>query len=200
MADLIGVFGGTFDPPHLAHLILAEEARLGLGLSKVLWVVTSVPPHKPDQPISPLAQRLAMVEIATADNPGFSVSRADIDREPPYYAHGTLRWLQERNPSQRFAYIMGGDSLADLPAWDHPGQLLELCEKLVVMRRPGTMLDVDQLFVRFPALESKLVLLDVPLFEISGRVIRERARAGGAYRYFLLPAIHTYLKKHDLYR
>jgi nicotinate-nucleotide adenylyltransferase len=200
MADLIGVFGGTFDPPHIGHLILAEQARVELELSKVLWVVTGVPPHKPDRPISPLNQRLAMVELAIGGNPGFQVSRADIEREPPHYAHGTLAWLQERHPGDTFAYLMGSDSLVELPAWNDPDLLLERVERLVVMRRPGADIETSSLMERFPTLADKLVFLKVPQIEISGKVIRENVRTAGPFRYFVPGVVHTYIEKHELYR
>lgn len=200
MADLIGVLGGTFDPPHLAHLILAEEARAELGLKRVLWVVTGVPPHKPGRPISPLDQRMAMVELAIGGNLNFQASRADIDRDPPHYAHGTLAWLKERNPGAEFAYLMGSDSLLDLQEWNQPELFIERCTKIVVMQRPGALLETGTQYARFPLLEDRLTLLNVPQIEISGRVIRERVRTKGAFRYFVTGAVHTYIEKHQLYR
>ena len=200
MADLIGVFGGTFNPPHLGHLILAEEARAELKLEKILWVVTEVPPHKPDWPILSLDQRLAMVEVAIGGNPHFQISRADIDRNPPYYAHGTLAWLKERSPGAKFAYLMGGDSLLDLPKWNQPQLLVERSEHVVVMRRPGAEYDLDRLYEQIPALRQKLMLLEVPQIEISGHVIRKRIRSGGAYRYFLPESVYIYIEKNRLYR
>jgi nicotinate-nucleotide adenylyltransferase len=200
MAELTGVFGGTFDPPHLGHLILAEEARAALNLERVLWVVTGVPPHKPDRPISPLEQRLVMVRLAIGLNTTFEISRADIDRDPPHFAHGTLSWLQDKNPDTNFCYILGSDSLLDLPEWDQPERLIDLSECIAVMLRPGADVDFDPLFRRFPGLEAKLRILDVPLFDVSGQVIRERVRSGGAFRYFIPEPVYTYIEKHELYR
>jgi nicotinate-nucleotide adenylyltransferase len=200
MANLIGVFGGTFDPPHIGHLILAEQARVELDLAKVLWVVTGVPPHKPNRPISPLNQRLAMVELAIGGNSGFQVSKADIDRDPPHFAHGTLAWLQERSPGTAFAYLMGSDSLFELPQWNEPDLLLERVEQLVVMRRPGAEIETSSLTDRFPALAEKLIFLHVPQIEISGQVIRENVRTAGPFRYFVPGVVYTYIEKHELYR
>jgi nicotinate-nucleotide adenylyltransferase len=200
MAELIGVFGGTFDPPHLGHLILAEEARAALNLERVLWAVTAVPPHKPDRPITPLEQRLVMVRLAIGINTTFEISRADIDRAPPHFAHGTLSWLREKHPDWAFCYIIGGDSLQDLPEWDQPELLLDMCETIAVMLRPGAEVEFDPLFRRFPELEAKLHILDIPLIDISGHVIRERVRSGGAFRYFIPEAVYTYIEKHNLYR
>jgi nicotinate-nucleotide adenylyltransferase len=200
MADLIGVFGGTFDPPHVGHLILAEQARAEFRLKKILWVVSGIPPHKPDRNISPLDQRLAMVELAIEGNPDFEICRADIDRDPPYYAHGTLAWLKKRNPDRKYAYLMGGDSLRDLPSWDQPESLIAQCERIIVMQRPNADFDIETVLEQFPALRQRLVLLDVPQIEISGQVIRQRARSGGAYRYFVPEPIYAYIEKHQLYR
>ncbi len=200
MADLIGVFGGTFDPPHLGHLILAEEARSQLGLDRVLWVVTGRPPHKPDWPISDLNHRLAMVALAIEDNPGFQISRADIDRLPPHFSHGTLSWLADENPGSELVFLMGSDSLRDLPTWNEPGTFIKLTDKIAVMLRPQVEVDLGQLTEQFPALERKVTFLKVPMVEISGEVIRERVQANRSYRYFTTPAVRAYMETNKLYR
>ena len=104
----IGVFGGTFDPPHIAHLILADECRHQLELDRVLWVLTQTPPHKLGQVISPLEQRLALLQAALAGEGAFQISRADIDRPAPHYAVDTLRILRTENPTDSLVYLMGG--------------------------------------------------------------------------------------------
>jgi nicotinate-nucleotide adenylyltransferase len=200
MADLIGVFGGTFDPPHLGHLILAEEARSQLGLSRVLWVVSGTPPHKPDKPISDLEHRLSMVALAIEANPAFQISRADIDRPAPYFSHGTLSWLAERHPGAEFFFLMGGDSLRDLPTWNKPSYFIEQADKIVVMLRPHVEVDLTPLIDQFPALNAKLTFLKVPMLEISGEEIRERAHAGRSYRYFTTDDVLDYIESHRLYR
>ncbi len=197
---MIGIFGGTFDPPHLAHTVLAAEASDSLGLSEVLWVLTAQPPHKPDKPISAVEHRTAMVQIITADDEKFELSSADLEREPPHYTVGTISWLQERLPEERFAYIMGMDSLRDLPTWHKPQEFVQLCDLICVMRRQGTNADLNELEKQIPGLNEKLTFLDVPALEISGSEIRRRARAGEPYRYFLLPRIYTYVHSHKLYR
>ena len=109
----IGVFGGTFDPPHLAHLILAEEARYQLALERVLWVLTPESPLKPNDRITPVEQRLDMLEAALIENPAFEVSRVDLDRPPPHYAFETLKILKGSFSKGELFYLMGGDSFRD---------------------------------------------------------------------------------------
>ena len=145
MAGLIGVFGGTFDPPHYGHLILAEEARQALHLERVLWVVTSRPPHKPHQPVTAVDERLALVQAAIAGNPAFAISLADVERPAPHYAVGTLRWLQARHPDAGLVYLMGSNSLRDLPSWHAPQEFIEACTAVAVMRRPGAEVDLVRL-------------------------------------------------------
>ena len=116
----IGIFGGTFDPPHLGHLILAADAKEQLGLDQVLWVLTPFPPHKKDIKISPLQDRMTMVLLAITGNTNFHLSRVDIDRLPPHYALDTVNILRHNSPKDTFFYLMGADSLNDLLAWHEP--------------------------------------------------------------------------------
>lgn len=200
MVDLIGVFGGTFDPPHLGHLILAEEARSQLSLSRVLWVVSGQPPHKPDWPISDLEHRLSMVQLAIEDNPAFELSRADIDRPPPYFSHGTLTWLADKYPGSELVFLMGGDSLRDLPTWNDPETFIKNAARIAVMARIRVDVDRVQLIEQLPALQGKVVFLDVPIVEISGDEIRRRVSSNRTFRYLTTPAVCEYITTHELYR
>ena len=200
MAGLIGVFGGTFDPPHIGHLILADIGKWVLNLEKVLWVVTAQPPHKPDAPISPIEDRIAMVEMAIMDNPGFELSRADIERPGPHYALDTLRWLAERYVGVRFAYLMGADSLIDLPTWHDPMVFLDACGVLGVMRRPDVVVDMQALESVLPGLTGKVTFFDVPMIGCSGRDIRRRVRNREPFRYLLPPGIADFIEEKGLYR
>ncbi len=197
---MIGILGGTFDPPHLAHAVLADEASHQLELDKTLWVVTAQPPHKPDRPISAIEHRLAMVELVTANNARFELSRADLDREPPHYAVGTIKWLQDRYDGEKFAYIMGSDSLRDLPSWHDPEGFVEACDLIAVMQRKDAHADLGALEQRFPGLRDKLSFLEIPLLEISGHAIRQRIRDGRPFRYFLLSEVARYVEVNQLYR
>ena len=199
MGDLIGVLGGTFDPPHLAHLILADEARYALKLHKVLWVVTAHPPHKHDSPISTVDHRVAMVNLLTEPDPAFEISMADLDRSPPHYAHGTMEWLRKNYPGERFAYLMGEDSLRDLPTWNSPQRFVESCDKIGVMDRLEADYDLAQLEEGLPGLRDKLAFLGIPPVMISAAEIRSRVREGRPFRYLLPTAIADYVSEHGLY-
>jgi nicotinate-nucleotide adenylyltransferase len=195
----IGVFGGTFDPPHLAHLILAEEARYQLDLERVLWILTPLSPLKPDTSISLWTQRLDLLKAALLDNPHFEISRVDIDRPPPYYAFETLEILSESYSKGELVYLMGGDSLRDLPKWERPKELVDNCHALGVMRRPGDEIDLAGLEDVIPDLRTKVRWINAPLIEISGTQIRERLKHGEPVRYFLPPAVYQMIIDQNIY-
>jgi len=127
MPNRIGLFGGTFDPPHLGHLILASEAQAQLELDRLLWILTPEPPHKQDQFITSPEHRLAMVELAIKDNPAFELSRIELDRPGPHYTLDTIKLIAEQNPNADIVPIIGGDSLRDLPTWHEPQKLVYAC-------------------------------------------------------------------------
>lgn len=196
----IGVFGGTFDPPHLAHLILAEEARYQLNLELILWVLTPVSPLKPDVEISPWEQRLELLEAALMDSSAFKVSRVEIERSAPYYTFETLRILNEIHEDEDIIFLMGGDSLYDLPKWKQPQDLIQNCGEIGVMRRPGFEIDLLQLDRMIPGLQAKVKWVDAPLIEISSSEIRERLKTGSPVRYFLPPRVHQIIQTKRLYQ
>ena len=196
----LGVFGGTFDPPHIGHLILAAEALDQLGLSRVLWVVTQAPPHKQRLSITPLEQRLAMVSACIGDDPKFAISRVDIDRPAPHYAVDTLNILQEKYPGWGLVYLMGGDSLNNLPTWYHPTVFVRRCQAIGVMQRPGTHIDLTQLEKILPGIAAKVKFIQAPLLNIAATQIRRRVREGRAYRYFLPQAVYELIDGWGLYR
>ncbi|MBE9474253.1 MAG: nicotinate (nicotinamide) nucleotide adenylyltransferase [Chloroflexi bacterium] len=196
----IGVFGGTFDPPHLAHLILAEEACFQLELEWILWVLTPVSPLKPDVKISPWKQRFELLEAALVDNSKFEISRVDIDRAAPHYTFDTLRILGERYPADDIVFLVGGDSLRDLPQWEKPDELLSNCKEIGVMRRPGAEINMAELERLIPDLSSKVKWVEAPLLEISGSLIRKRLRLGEPVRYFLPDGVYQIIKAKNLYR
>ena len=196
----IGIFGGTFDPPHLGHLILAEDAREQLGLDQVLWVLTPYPPHKTKQRISPLHDRMSMVLLAISGNAKFNLSRVDIDRQPPHYAVDTVALLREKNPKDEFFYLMGADSLNDLPTWHKPDEFVSLCHGIGVMMRHEVAPNTTQLELKITNLSDKLHFLETPLIEISGSFIRNRAAEGKQFRYLVPDKIHHYILNHKLYQ
>ncbi len=199
-AARLGIFGGSFDPPHLGHLILASEAMDQLHLSKVLWVVTLDPPHKRGQPLTPLDLRLEMVRAAIEDNPAFEISRAEIDRPGPHFAYETVRLLAQQYPGTELVYLIGGDSLRDLPAWRDPQALLAGVAALGVLRRPRTRIDLAKLEEKIPGLSVKIEFIRAPQLEISSSQVRRRAAGGGPFRYYLPEKVYQIICEHQLYR
>jgi nicotinate-nucleotide adenylyltransferase len=200
MARMTGVFGGTFDPPHLGHLLLAIEGLERLELEKVLWVLTPFPPHKPDFQISPIEIRMEMLGVVLRDEPEFQLSKADIDRDPPHYALGTMEWLEEKYPEGEFVYLMGSDSLRDLPTWYRPAEFVSKCKRLGVLQRPGIEVDLDKLEGKIPGLRSKMSYFHGPSIDITGRDIRQRVKLGRRYDHLLAPGVAEVIRTRGLYR
>ncbi|MBE3067043.1 MAG: nicotinate (nicotinamide) nucleotide adenylyltransferase [Chloroflexi bacterium] len=200
MPKLIGLFGGTFDPPHIGHLILSAETHAQLGLDRLLWVLTPNPPHKQGQPITPLEHRLAMVKLAISDNRLFELSTVEIDRPRPHFALDTVKIISEQNPTSDLVYLMGGDSLRDLPTWHRPTDLVAALRFIGVMRRPGDFIDLPALENIIPGLTAKVRFVDAPLLDIAAHEIRQRVADDRPFRYFLPPAVYDYIMEHNLYR
>jgi len=196
----IGIFGGTFDPPHLGHLILAAEASDQLGLDQLLFVLTPDPPHKQGQHISSMRDRLQMLQAAIDANRAFTLSRVDIDRSPPYFAVDTVRLLAHDFPGADLIYLMGGDSLGDLPNWHSPQEFIEAVSGIGVMRRPGDHIDLSSLEAALPDLPDKVLFVDAPLLEISSSEIRARVAEGRHFCYYLPLPVYLYIKENSLYR
>jgi nicotinate-nucleotide adenylyltransferase len=195
----VGIFGGTFDPPHIGHLVLAMEAQSQLMLERFLWVLTGDPPHKMDNKITPVEQRLEMVKATIAADSSFELSRIEIDRPGPHYAADTMVLLKEQMPGDELVYMLGGDSLHDLPQWHKPQVLLEKCGILGVMRRVGDHIAWEKLEQSLPGLRQKAQFIDTPIIEISSTAIRQRIAQGKPYRYFLLPEVYQIIKNRHLY-
>lgn len=200
MARLIGVFGGTFDPPHIGHLVLASEGLSKLGLEKVLWVLTPIPPHKQNSTITALEYRIEMLDVALMNDPKFVLSRADIDRAPPHYTLGTMQWLEQKYPDDKFVYLMGSDSLIDLPSWHKASEILSHCQAIGVLRRQDAELDLDALESALPGLRSKIRYFDGPSVDISAGEIRKRVKMGAPYRYLVPHGVAEVIQKLDLYK
>ena len=195
----MGIFGGTFDPPHVGHLILAGEAVVQLRLSRLLWVLTPVPPHKLDQPITPLELRLPMLRHIVEADGDFELSRVEMDRPGPHYAADTIRLLGERYPSATLVMVIGGDSLHDLPTWHMAADLVAACHEFGVMRRPGDAIDLADLESRLPGLGDKVHFVEAPLLDIASSEIRRRVRQGLPFRYYLTPEVYEYILASGLY-
>ena len=200
MSPSIGLFGGTFDPPHIGHLILAAEAQSQLGLDRLLWILTPDPPHKRTQAITPLKHRQEMLRLTLSDAPTFELSTIEMDRPGPHFAVDTVNIVASLNPEASLFYIMGGDSLRELPMWHRPEELISGLQAIGVMRRPGDSIDLSTLEEKIPGVSAKIRFVDAPLLEISAHEIRLRIAEGRPYRYFLPAKVYNYIVKHDLYR
>ena len=196
----IGIFGGTFDPPHIGHLILAAEAQNEFKLDRLLWVLTSDPPHKKNKVVTSLSHRLAMVKLALEDSSGFELSRVDIDRPEPYYAVDTVRIIASQYPDARLTYLMGGDSLRDLPAWHNPAEFVDACDAIGVLRRPGDAIDLPMLETRILGITKKILFMNAPLLDIAAHDIRNRVATNRPFRYYLPAKVYAYIIGKSLYR
>jgi nicotinate-nucleotide adenylyltransferase len=194
----IGVLGGTFDPIHLGHLVVAEEARIKLGLREVLFVPAGQPWLKLDRNITPAAHRVEMVRRAIADNPHFKLCTLEVERPGPSYTVDTLTMLQKQLGSEaRFFFILGRDTLAELLLWKEPQKLVQLC-RLVVPPRLGSK-DLKHLETAIPGLRDKVIQLDMPVIGISSSEIRQRIAQGLTIRYLVPPPVSEYIQDHKLY-
>jgi len=196
----LGIFGGSFDPPHSGHLILAAEALNQLELDRILWVLTPKPPHKADRRLASLAERLALLSAALGDDPTFELSRVDIDRPAPYYAVDTLWLLHEQYPAAKLVFLMGSDSLGDLPNWHRSREFVQQCDELGVMCRPGREIHLNELESLLPGLAERVRFLEVPLLEISSSGLRQKIANGAAYRYYFPPPVWRMIEEMQLYK
>lgn len=195
----VGVLGGSFDPIHIGHLILAEEAREQLGLAQVLFVPAGKPPHKRDHQLAPVEDRVHMTRLAIAGNPAFELSRVDADRPGPHYTVDLVRILKAQlPPTVELYFLMGFDSLADLPKWYRPAELLAACH-LVALTRPNIAIDWADLEARLPGIRDRVTLLDMPELEIASNDLRTRVRTGRSIRYFVPDPVCAYVYERGLY-
>ncbi len=198
-ARRVGVFGGTFDPIHIGHLILAEEAWFQLKLNAVYLAPSGDPPHKRGRRMAPIEDRIRMAELATADSDYLLVSRIDADRPGPHYTVDMVRLLQEQAGSDTEIYfLMGMDSLRDLPTWHQPQWLVEHA-RLVALSRHDVELDWDELESRLPGVRNRVIILDMPELEISSHVIQQRVHNGQPIRYMVPRSVESYIRKHRVY-
>jgi len=183
----IGVFGGTFDPVHVGHLAIAQAALEAAGLDRVVFVLARRSPLKDQGPVASEADRLAMLVLATKDEPRFSVSCVELDREGPSYTVDTLEALQ---PTGDLVLILGSDALADLPRWRSPERIRELAT-ILVARRPGAP---------EPDAASGAQTFDAPCLDISARELRARAARGLSLRYLVPDEVWRHIAHNGLYR
>jgi len=194
----IGILGGTFDPIHIGHLVVAEEARIKLGFKEVLFVPAGEPWLKVDRNITPAVHRVEMVRRAIADNPHFKLCTLEVERPGPSYTVDTLIRLQEQlGGKASLFFILGRDALAELPLWKEPQKLVQLC-RLVVAPRLGAR-DFKHLETAIPGLRDKVIQLDMPVIGISSSEIRQRLAQGLPIRYLVPPEVEKYITEQGLY-
>ncbi len=195
----IGVFGGTFDPIHVGHLILADEAHYQLDLDIVYLVPAADPPHKRDRNLSWVEHRLRMARIATRETPHVHVSRMDADRPGPHYTSDMVRLLQLQTGNAADLYfLMGMDSLRDLPTW-HEARWLVDNVQLVALSRHDVKLDWSALEAALPGVMERVTILDMPELELASHLIQARVREGRPYLHQLPVGVAEYIRAHRLY-
>lgn len=194
----IGVMGGTFDPPHFGHLAAAEESRYRLGLNKVLWVPNGMPPHKTDNVVSEVGDRVQMTQLAIQGNPSFEISTLEVERDGPSYTVETLQELTDSLPGYEVVFLMGSDEFMDLGSWYAPGLLPQLA-RLGVMVRGGIEVDVRRTEIEVPEVCGRYDLVCVPDIPISSSDLRNRVRQGIPIRYLMPEPVREYIETHRLY-
>ncbi len=197
----VGILGGTFDPVHLGHLIIADEARCRFDLGKVIFIPAGQPWMKADRSIAPAEHRMAMIRLAIASNPYFDVSDIELDRTGPTYTVDTLEHLWKELGYTSLMYLLvGWDSLCDMPKWKAPLRISKMAT-LVAFPRPGyEKPDISGLESSIPGISSRLVMLDEPFIGISSTGIRQRAATGRSIRYLVPETVAQYVVNNNLYR
>jgi nicotinate-nucleotide adenylyltransferase len=195
----VGILGGTFDPPHLGHLILAQYTMEALDLDHVLFVPVGDHPHK-DHTRSHTLHRRAMLELAIIDNTHFSISDVDIDRPGPHYSADTVQIIQREHPDASLHFVMGGDNLRALPTWTRARELYECC-RLAVMKRSDENITPNMHGDVLPGLAEKVDIVDAPMLGIwlSSTHVIERLKEGKSVRYLVPDNVRDYIQQHEVY-
>ncbi len=196
----IGVLGGTFDPVHNGHLIVAGEVKARLGLAAVIFVPAGQPWLKADWPVTPAEHRLRMLRLALADQPDFKISTLEIERAGPSYTVDTMAELREQASSDdELFFILGRDNLAQIPQWQDPSRLIEMCY-LVAVNRPGAPRPkLKSLEKSLPGISKRVMFLDSPEIDISASMVRERVARGLSVRHLVPEPVNRYIKENGLY-
>ena len=199
----IGVFGGTFDPIHLGHLIMAEQCREQACLDQVWFVPAARPPHKSEADITFFERRAEMIALAVAGSLAFQINDLEKNRPGPSFTVETLETLKQTQPGNDYFWILGSDSLTDLPMWRAPARILELAGLLIVARPAHPVWSEEQLRAALhlePDLPLRVTAIASPLIDISSRDLRRRAAEGRSLRYMVPRAVECYIEQHRLYR
>jgi nicotinate-nucleotide adenylyltransferase len=194
----VGILGGAFNPPHIGHLICAQEAAVQLELDSVLFVPVGEAPHRELQDDPGPEARFEMVELAIADDDRFSASRIELEREGPSYTSDTLEQLRMESPKDELFLILGGDQAAALASWHEPEKVLERATLLVFERMSWGRNAIVIKIGRMPGAE-RVRYLDMPMIQVSSSAIRRRVREGVPIRYLVPDRVVEYIKTHELY-
>jgi len=198
----VGIFGGTFDPIHLGHLILVEQCRDQAKLDQVLFIPAASPPHKQQQSLTPFDRRVEMLSLAISGHAAFRIDELEKERTGPSYTVDTLTQLQSQRPGDSFHFILGSDSLQDLPMWYQPKRILELATLIVMVRADWPPFSEKQLRDALKledAFALRYQIVEAPLITISSRDIRRRIADGRSVRYMLPRAVEAYIQEKGLY-
>lgn len=196
----IGIMGGTFNPIHYGHLFLAENAYEQVQLDHILFMPSNHPPHKKDVQIMSSNDRVTMVKLAIEDNPHFLLSELEVHREGMTYTVDTLTEMTREQAEDEFYFIVGADSLINMPKWKNPLEVFKLCTIIAAnreaMNRERLELQVEYLKKEYGA---RIILIDIPTIDISSRHIRERIQYGQSIRYYVPEKVAEYIKKQGLF-
>jgi len=195
----IGILGGTFDPIHLGHLIIAEEVRIKLGLNEVIFIPTGRPWLKVDHTVTPAIQRTEMVRLAIEGNPYFKLCTLEVERTGPSYSVDTVATLREQLGEQPFFFILGSDSITELHLWKEPSRLVQMCKLVVVPRVGLSPPDLNSLEISIPGVSDRVIQLDAPVIDISSSEIRQRLARGLSVRYLVPDEVERYIAREELY-
>jgi nicotinate-nucleotide adenylyltransferase len=194
----LGIFGGAFNPPHIGHLVCAQEALVNLELERVLFVPVGVPPHR-ELEYDPGAEvRFEMVELSVADDERFEASRIELEREGPSYTSDTLEQLASESPKDDLFLILGGDQAASLRTWHEPEKVLERATVAVFERVSWGRNAIQIKIGRMPGAE-RVRYLDMPLIQVSSSAVRRRVRKGLPIRYLVPDKVASYIETNGLY-
>jgi nicotinate-nucleotide adenylyltransferase len=195
----IGILGGAFNPPHLGHLVCAQEALVQLGLERVVLVPTGRPPHRTFDDDPGAEARLDMAELAVADDERLAVSRLELDRPGPSYTADTLEELRDARAGNDLVLVLGADQAASLPEWHRPERVLELAELAAVARRGWDREAVSARLAGLPGAD-RTQFVDMPLVDVSSSDLRRRVAAGLPIRYLVPDAVARFVAERGLYR
>jgi nicotinate-nucleotide adenylyltransferase len=194
----LGLFGGTFDPIHVGHLILADQCRESCGLDRVWFVVAGEPPHKRGDRTA-VAHRLEMARIAAAGHPSFAVSEIEATRPGPHYSVETLESVRRQRPEDELFFLIGADSLNDLPNWREPGRIAQLAT-IVVVNRPGIEETDPAALPCFGPGARTVQSVTIPPIGIASTNLRKRVKEGKSIRYMVPRGVEAYIEAQGLYR